>query len=52
VISVGPFGAAPAAGENPDSSTDSLHRAKPLGERRDGVFPVVHTLYDYDERFS
>jgi hypothetical protein len=51
VISVGPFDAAPAAGENPVSSTDSVHRANPLGERRDGVFPVVHTPYDYDERF-
>jgi hypothetical protein len=49
---VGPFGAAPAAGENLDSSPDSVHRTKPLGKRRDGVFPVVHTLYDYDERFS
>jgi len=49
---VGPFGAASAAGDNADSSTDSVHSAKPLGERRDGVFPVVHTLYDYNERFS
>jgi hypothetical protein len=52
VISVGPFGAAAAAGDNPDSSTDSVHRAKPLGERSGGVFPVVHTLYYYYERFS
>jgi hypothetical protein len=49
---VGPFGAPAAAGENPDSSPDSVHRAKPLGARQGGVFPVVHTLYDYDERFS
>jgi hypothetical protein len=52
VISVGPFEAAPRPGENPVSSTDFVHRAKPVRERRDGVFPVVHTPYDYDERFS
>jgi hypothetical protein len=35
-----------------DSSPVHVHRAKPLREREDGVFPVVHTPYDYDERFS
>jgi len=52
VISVGPSGALAAAGDNPDSSTDPVHRRTRLGERRDGVFPVVHTPYDYYERFS
>ena len=35
---------------NPDLSTVAVHRADRRGEPIAAVFPVVHTLYDYDER--
>ena len=35
---------------NQDLSTAAVHRASPLAEPIRAVFPVVHTLYDYDER--
>lgn len=31
-----------------DSSTDPVHGQKGVVEPQDAVFPVVHTLYDYD----
>ena len=40
----------PAVGK-PDLSTEAVHRPSPLPEPFPAVFPVVHTLYDYDERF-
>jgi hypothetical protein len=32
-------------------STAAVHRATPLAEPREDVFPIVHTPYDYYERF-
>jgi hypothetical protein len=32
-------------------STAAVHCRNGLVEPRQAVFPVVHTLYDYDERF-
>jgi hypothetical protein len=32
-------------------STAGIHRPNGLVEPDEAVFPVVHTLYDYNERF-
>jgi hypothetical protein len=37
---------------NPVSSPVAAHSANPLGQRKHGVFPVLHTLYDYDKGIS
>jgi len=32
-------------------SPAGVHRAKRLRQPKEAVIPVVHTLYDYNERF-
>jgi hypothetical protein len=36
---------------NRQLSTAGIHRPNGLVEPGEAVFPVVHTLYDYNERF-
>jgi hypothetical protein len=36
---------------NGDLSTASVHGRNGVAEPKKAVFPVVHTLYDYYERF-
>ena len=38
--------------DNPFLSPVGAHSAIPLRERKRGVFPVLHTLYDYDKGIS
>jgi hypothetical protein len=37
---------------NPSFSTTSVPSAIPLPESRSGVFPLIHTPYDYYEKIS
>jgi hypothetical protein len=37
---------------NPSFSTASVPSATPLPESQSGVFPLIHTPYDYYEKIS
>jgi hypothetical protein len=43
---------APGPVDNPVSSPVGAPSANPLRQRKRGVIPVIHTLYDYDKGIS
>jgi len=44
--------ARPSPVDNRDFSPVRPHSSSPLHKRLRGVFPVIHTLYDYDKGIS